>query len=87
MENNVHKVAGVFATIDDLYMARNLLINRGIPDGNISLIIPDDHNIDKKIEPHGDEVAKTVVKDALLGSAIGGGVGAAGAAAMRCGSA
>ncbi|MHB1678510.1 MAG: hypothetical protein ACYCSS_13455 [Sulfuriferula sp.] len=86
MENNIHKVAGIFATEEDTHTARNLLLEHGMSPNHINIIVPDDKLIDKKIEPDGDGVAKTVVKDAFIGSAIGGGVGAAGAAAMAAAS-
>ncbi|MHB0992453.1 MAG: hypothetical protein ACYC3O_05870 [Burkholderiales bacterium] len=86
MANKTHKVAGIFATLQDTQSAKNLLIERGITPAHINLIVPEDKMIDKKIEPDGDGVAKEVVKDAIIGGVIGGGVGAAGAAAMAAAS-
>lgn len=82
MENKTHKVAGIFATLQDIQTARDLLIARGMSPDQIKLVVPEDKMVDKKIEPDGDGVAKEVVKDAVIGSVIGGGVGATGAAAM-----
>lgn len=86
MDNKLHKIAGIFATLQDTHAARNLLVERGITPEHINLIVPDDTMIDKKIEPDGDGVAREVVKDSIIGGVIGGGIGAAGAVAMTAAS-
>ena len=82
MDKKLHKVAGIFATLKDAYVARKVLFKCGVMPENINIIVPDDGQIDKKIELAGDDLARQVINEAFIGGAIGSGVGAAGAVAL-----
>lgn len=86
LETYQHKVAAVFANEIDAFNARGSLLAEGYSAEQLSVIGPDSANPDSQIEPEGHEVAKSVVKDAAIGSVIGGAAGAVGTALLAAAS-
>lgn len=82
MEKYKHKVAAVFANESDAMQARDSLLASGYAAEQLSIVSPTGAETDSKIEPEGDEVAKSVVKDAAIGSVVGGAAGAVGTAIL-----
>lgn len=78
MEKYNHKVAAVFESEAEAEAARLNLLSQGYTAEQVSVVSPSWQEADKKIEPEGDEVGKTVVKDAVIGGAVGGAAGAVG---------
>lgn len=86
MEKYNHKVAAVFVTEAEALKARDQMLAAGYTTEQVSIVTPAGANADAKIEPEGDEVAKSVVKDAAIGTVIGGAAGAVGTAALAAAS-
>ena len=82
MEKYLHKVAGIYTSQATAERTRNHLVGNGFALDQIDILLPMESSSDNKIEPEGDEVLKEVVKDGLIGTVVGGGVGALGVAAM-----
>lgn len=82
MEKYLHKVAGIYSNPARAENTRNHLVEKGFAIDQINILLPGESSSDNKIEPEGNEVLKEVVKDGLIGTVVGGGVGALGVAAM-----
>lgn len=82
MEKYLHKIAGIYTSQSVAEGTRNHLIERGFLLEQINILLPKESSADNKIEPEGNEVLKEVVRDGIIGTAVGGGVGVLGVAAM-----
>lgn len=82
MEKYLHKVAGIYTTLAAAEDMRNRLMEQGFLPEQINILLPHESFADDKIEPEGNEVLKEVVKDGMIGTAVGGGLGVLGVAAM-----
>lgn len=78
MEKYNHKVAAVFSNEADALKARDEMLAAGYTTDQINVVTPAGTDADSKIEPEGDDVAKSVVKDAAIGTVVGGAAGAVG---------
>jgi hypothetical protein len=82
VSENLVTVCGIY---HDEKSARQTLENLrkgGFTDERLRIIDPHDPYKGSKLEPRGEGVAKEIVKDILIGSGVGGGVGVAGSAAL-----
>lgn len=86
MEKYNHKVAAIFGNESDASSARSQLLATGYTAEQLSVVSPNGNLADSKIEPEGDEVAKSIVKDAAIGTVIGGAAGAVGTAILAAAS-
>lgn len=82
MEKYLHKVAGIYTSQASAEETRKRLIERGFLLEQTNILLPRESFADDKIEPEGNEVLKEVVMDGIIGTAVGGGVGVLGVAAM-----
>lgn len=86
VEKYHHKVAAVFTNEADALKARGEMFAAGYTAAQISIVSPAGTNADSQIEPEGDEVAKSVVRDAAIGTVVGGAAGAVGTAMLAAAS-
>lgn len=82
MHKYPHKVAGIYSTRAAAENIRKQLAEQGFQPAQIDLLFSPDPTTDTKIEPEGDDVLSEVVKDGVIGTAVGSGIGALGVAAM-----
>jgi len=82
MERFTHKLAAIYRDQSSAREAWGLLRQGGFPEAQLRLVGPTDAQTERKLEPEGEEVAMTVLKDTALGTGIGGALGLAGSAAL-----
>ncbi|MES2407244.1 MAG: hypothetical protein V4528_07980 [Pseudomonadota bacterium] len=82
MHKYLHKVAGIYSSRTAAEKVRSQLIEQGFDLDQTNILISMDTASDAKIEPEGNEVLSEVVKDGVIGTVVGSGVGALGAVAM-----
>ncbi|MHB1332812.1 MAG: DUF1269 domain-containing protein [Sulfuriferula sp.] len=82
MHKYLHKVAGIYSSRVAAEKVRSQLIEQGFDLDQMNILISMDTASDAKIEPEGNEVLSEVVKDGVIGTAVGSGVGALGVVAM-----
>lgn len=82
MKKYLHKVAGIYSSITVAETTRNHLIKHGLSPEQIVILRPGEPSPDDKIEPEGNAVLKEVIKDGVIGTAVGSGIGALGVVGM-----
>lgn len=82
MEQYTHKVAAIYRDQSSANEALAHLRQGGFSDQQLRLLGPSDDQAERKLEPEGDDVAKTVLKDVAVGGGVGGALGLAGSAAL-----
>ncbi|MDQ2697102.1 MAG: hypothetical protein M3Z21_17330 [Pseudomonadota bacterium] len=82
MEHYLHKVSAIYPDRAAAQQARELLHREGFAQEQLRVIGPHDLEIDKKLEPEGNEIPKEITKDAAIGTAIGGLAGLLGSVAL-----
>lgn len=82
MTENARTVSGIYHEEKLAREALDKLRDSGFSDEQLRLINPHDPELERKLEPGGTDVAKTFIKDILIGTGVGGAAGAAGTAAF-----
>ncbi len=82
MHKYPHKVAGIYSNRAAAENIRKQLAEQGFQPEQTDLLFSPDPTTDTKIEPEGDDVLSEVVKDGVIGTAVGSGIGALGVVAM-----
>lgn len=76
MQQYEHKIGAIFSNASEAHSAYLVMKASGFPENQLFLVEPSDSKPDHKIEPEGDEVLSSGLKDLLTGTAAGAGLGA-----------
>lgn len=76
MDSYRHHVSGFFVYRQDAEEARAKLFALGLPPGRVQLFAADSALPETVPQAEGNKVLTSVIKDGVIGSAVGGGIGA-----------
>jgi hypothetical protein len=82
MEQFTHKVAAIYHDQASARNAMETLAHAGFSDNQLRVAGPNDPRAERKLEPEGKEIPKTIVKDTAVGAGVGGVLGLAGSATL-----
>jgi hypothetical protein len=77
-----YKVAGLYDQRSRAIAARQALIDADIAHRQVTLIGPQQQELDQRLEPEGDTIPHTAVRELLTGAGIGGALGIAAVGAL-----
>ncbi|HRO58004.1 MAG TPA: hypothetical protein PK177_02390 [Burkholderiaceae bacterium] len=86
MENYLHRVVGIYPTVEEALAARQQLLDQGVPATNVHLFEPGRVGAgsapSRLPEADSDDVLKEILRESAIGTAVGTAAGAVGTAAL-----
>ena len=86
MENYLHRVVGIYPSVDEALAVRQQLLDRGVPAANVHLLEPgtaaSGNHPARLPEADSDDVMKEILREGAIGTAVGTAAGAVGTAAL-----